>query len=97
MSLKLMQTQVLNDEYKKRAPVLPDEVDNAMTDLAMASIVTRITMKVKPCVGKEISLIAYSKVLLCIMISQLLLNNLLKHSVQLYNVLLYFVNILCRL
>ena len=51
MSQKLSPTQELNDDYKKRAPVLPMVVDNTMTDLVMASVVTRKTMKVKPCAG----------------------------------------------
>ena len=36
----------LNATYKCRAPRLPETVDNAQTDLLMASLVTRITMKV---------------------------------------------------
>ena len=36
----------LNETYKSRAPRLPADVDNAQTDLLMASLVTRITMKV---------------------------------------------------
>ena len=36
----------LNETYKSRAPKLPEAVDNAQTDLLMASLVTRITMKV---------------------------------------------------
>ena len=36
----------LNATYKCRAPRLPETVDNAQTDLLMASLVTRITMGV---------------------------------------------------
>ena len=36
----------LNETYKSRAPRLPETVDNTQTDLLMASLVTRITMKV---------------------------------------------------
>ena len=36
----------LNATYKCRAPRLPETVDNVQTDLLMASLVTRITMKV---------------------------------------------------
>ena len=36
----------LNQTYKCRAPRLQETVHNAQTDLLMASLVTRITMKV---------------------------------------------------
>ena len=46
MSNPILNHDQLNDTYKSRAPRLPSTVDNAQTDLLMASLVMSITMKV---------------------------------------------------
>ena len=45
-------SELINDEYKRRAPVLPNKIDDSKTDLVMASVITRKAMKVKPSAGK---------------------------------------------
>ena len=46
MNQESSQSDFISASYKDRAPLLPTKVDNAKTDLLLASLVTRTPMKV---------------------------------------------------
>ena len=46
MSKPISRHEELNAEYKERIPVLPEDIDNKMTNLLLAAQVTRLPLKV---------------------------------------------------